>query len=664
MSDALNHIKDETIVTPTTTGPEQSENHLTTQTGTTTTTTSTTTTTTAKPLNDLMPEHSHGGGGKSWDDVVDGGISHGEKFSHGGGSTHWDTGETITEEPITDNPPYVIKPIDHMPTTMKNGSVGIHSRHPEAQRNRVQSLISTRTHLAERADSLQNIPVPYGTANSSPGIPGLPINRGSVTPLFQGESPEINENDRRIMNSHNLEDVVIPKERGALSVRQYASYDGGDSPTLTDTTSAMPKETLSPLHPFIRSNPTLARVAVLRSYNRTKLPIVDVEHRKAFRHIFITRPECYIMASGDDLKAVLSDQCANDETMMSSYTRFPHISEILSPVYVVNNPGEYGCFKYANWNYLLSNRVQGLSVAGTTLGSLESVTSSVRGASVHPGTIINSMNNGSLELSFRDTRYMDIYEMIRLWMWYIHKRRTGELFPPFNGYRQQNDWTNYSGNTSGYRSTHPYDRALEYCASLYDIVVDETGTKLLYWCKYYGIYPTSLTDSMLSNEQNSPLGLNGAIVSANFKYQYKEENLLKTLAEFNFNAGIANSLGETMTASEGVLLNNLPSFRINDHYIGASGMFTGSPFIVADAATGSKSNPYTNGDRIKTAYLYFAAPADSRTSIMNVGLQSSDEIVPMQRSEHNTSLGKKLLDEVLAGARMAVDPIGALKEIL
>lgn len=663
MSDALNHIKDETIMTPTTTGPDQSENHLTTQTGTTTTTTSTTTTTTAKPLNALQPEHSHGGGGGSWD-VADGGISHGEKFSHGGGSTHWDTEEPITEEPIIDNPPYVIEPIDHMPTTMKNGSVGIHSRHPEAQRNYTRPLFSTRTHLAERADSLQNIPVPYGTANSDPGIPGLPINRGSVTPLFQKESPEINENDRRIMNSHNLEDVVIPEESGALSVRQYASYDGGESPTLADSTSAMPKETLSPLHPFIRSNPTLARETILRSYNRTKLPIVDIEHRKAFRHIFITRPECYIMASGDDLKAVLSDQCANDETMMSSYTRFPHISEILSPVYVVNNPGEYGCFKYANWNYLLSNRVQGLSVAGTTLGSLESVTSSVRGASVHPGTIINSMNNGSLELSFRDTRYMDIYEMIRLWMWYIHKRRTGELFPPFNGYRQQNDWTNYSGNTSGYRSTHPYDRALEYCASLYDIVVDETGTKLLYWCKYYGIYPTSLTDSMLSNEQNSPLGLNGAIVSANFKYQYKEENLLKTLAEFNFNAGIANSLGETMTASEGVLLNNLPSFRINDHYIGASGMFTGSPFIVADAATGSKSNPYTNGDRIKTAYLYFASPADPLTRIMNVGLQSSDEIVPMQRSEQSTSLGKKILDEVLAGVRMAADPIGALKEIL
>jgi hypothetical protein len=52
---------------------------------------------------------------------------------------------------------------------------------------------------------------------------------------------------------------------------------------------------------------------------------------------------------------------------------------------------------------------------------------------------------------------------------------------------------------------HPYDRALDYCASLFDIVTNESGTKILYWCKYYGIYPIQATPSGLTNTNNSPL---------------------------------------------------------------------------------------------------------------------------------------------------------------
>lgn len=426
--------------------------------------------------------------------------------------------------------------------------------------------------------------------------------RGSATSLLDGAAAAYYR--RLVLGQVELENIIVPKDRnyddGAWKVRGGTKFlDGTTNETDpgvsfiepenefgSSATYASPKQTLSPLHPFTRVHPEIAHRALLTSYNRNKLPIADIEHRKAFRHIFITRPECYICCapgSSPSSDCDLSEQAMVDEEFYSSYMRFPHVSKMLSPVYICQTPGGD---PFANWNYLLSNRVQGLGSAAISLGVRESVTAATRGVQITPGTIVTSNNGGTLDLQFRDTKYMDVYEMIRMWIWYIHKRTTGEFFPPFNGYQYQNTWAhsaNGNGVINNYTCSHPYDRALEYAASLYDIVVDETGKNIIYWCKYYGIFPISLSNPMLANDKN--VALTGEpLLSTSFRYQYKLENVYRTLIEFNYNAGLNPSDGLKTNADE-----DAAAFIRSSCYFGAGSMFTGTPFIVAQKSL--KRNP-------------------------------------------------------------------------
>lgn len=372
---------------------------------------------------------------------------------------------------------------------------------------------------------------------------------------------------------------------------------------------ASPIKSTSPLHPFTRVYARTARNALLTSYNRTKIPIADIEFRKAFRHIFITRPECYLMAIGDTpcLQAI------NDEDMNTCWARYPDILKTLSPVYVTSTDGTL-C---ANWNYLLSNRVNGLNTSGTTLNVMESMTTATRGATVTPGTIITSNNGGSLDLSFRDTKYFDVSEMLRIWMLYIHKRRTGTFFPSFNGYQYQNGFIQGGGGVvNGYNVLHPYDRALDYCASIFDIVTDETGTKILYWCKYYGVYPTSMTRGVLSNDKNAAL-TSEATVSSTFRYQRKIENRFKTIIEFNYNAGVANAVGSADASSALSRSENSKAFKCSTQpaYLGAASMFTGPPYIMTSVGINSSNQ------QVIEPFLCFMT-ASTNGLLMNNGIMN------------------------------------------
>jgi len=392
--------------------------------------------------------------------------------------------------------------------------------------------------------------------------------RGSVTPV----NPE-NDPEKKYILENGLEN----------NDKRNASFAAGS----TSEAMASPGTPTSPIHPFTRSYADRAHNAIVTAYNRTRLPVADIEHRKAFRYIFITRPECYLLGY-DGGSVRLSVQAANDEDINTSWCRMPHVIRALSPVYVVPSPGRP---QYANWNYLLCNRVMGMSAAGQTLTVLDSVTKGVRGATVTPGKIMTSNLGGNLELSFRDTKYMDVYETLRIWMMYIHKRRTGQFFPPYNGYNYVN-----SGFSTGVvrEHMHPYDRALEYCASIYDIITNETGTKILYWCKYYGVYPVSAQPSMLSNENASAI-TGESRVNASFIYQYKQENVFRNLVEFNFNAGIFDNMGVMRSDVSSFLTNEVPflyrenyqggtnyTSNVLRNYVGASSLITGSPFIVSE----------------------------------------------------------------------------------
>jgi hypothetical protein len=109
---------------------------------------------------------------------------------------------------------------------------------------------------------------------------------------------------------------------------------------------------------------------------------------------------------------------------------------------------------------------------------------------------------------------------------------------------------------------------------------------------------------------------NEAITSVNttvsFKYHYRLENNNKTLVEFNHDAGLTTDLGkiavDKITSSLPFLLRDDPrktqggNDALLPKYLGAAGMFTGSPYVVM---VDSRPDPLTKDKIVMAPQLRF-----------------------------------------------------------
>ena len=483
----------------------------------------------------------------------------------------------------------------------------------------------------EEHDAYDSAPFKFGKGTSTeigsatPTTNYGPLLRKDGTPEFRGAMTHINpKQDKTTQQMITAMQTPAGLERYEVTRDQYFI-----------------KPPISPFHPFTRMNdethPVIGQSAALLTYNRTKIPIADNAFRKGFRYVFITRPECYIYSIGEN-SVVLSKQAENDEDFYSSNLRMPHILRLLSPVYVTGAIGS-PVFRGAktNWNYLLSNQVQGLSPSAMQMTTMDNIAKSIEGFTVTPAMHFQSRQGSTLNLTFKDTKNLEILEMLKMWMLYAYKRKKGVFAPSFNGYRYENqfreDGSIKNDLINGTWHGHPYDRAIDYGASIFDIVTNETGSKILYWCKYYGIYPIEVSPS-LSNDANGPI--TDMTISASFKYHYRLENNMKTLIEFNFNAGLLTNTGKTVEAD---LLETLP-FLLRDNYqdsllpfyLGASGMFTGSPYIVLEQ---SQTDPTDKSKPLlQNPYLRFAPIMDMTSDFEGI----ANESIVCYSSDSNKSL--------------------------
>jgi hypothetical protein len=420
------------------------------------------------------------------------------------------------------------------------------------------------------------------------------------TPVFSGATTNVNPT-----NSEYKDEII---KYGLFSTE--IARNKTQTVFSTGDTDIMPP--LSPLAPFATGGSTIYTPRDLQKYNlrtinRTKIPIADLEFRKGFQHMFFTRPECYVMCkSNGSIK--LSEQAEYDEDFASCYGRMPYIPNILSPVYITGGSG-YRDNLEDNWNYLLTNRMLTASTSSeATLSMDENITKSIEGYTVTPGMHYEARQGSSISITFRDTKYLEVYEFIRMWMLYIYKRRRGIFAPSYNGYQYTNKFPDVGSNGSKItgknitRLYHPYERALDYCASIFDIYTNESMTNIIHSCKYYGVYPTSVSLNGLSSEKGEAIS-SEITVEVQFKYQYKLENVNKTFIEFNYNSGLTDHLGRSQFSPDQSMPFLLSDDIVNDiPYMGPAGMFTGPPYIVM---ANSVQDPLESGKQTVTPMLKF-----------------------------------------------------------
>ena len=377
---------------------------------------------------------------------------------------------------------------------------------------------------------------------------------------------------------------------------------------------------LSPLRPFTSTDPVYAHKSIFSSYNRTLIPIADAEFRKGFKHIMISRPECYIMWNGKGL----SQQAEYDIDFNSAYTRMPHICELLSPSYIAGGrlEGTTGSGVLCNWNFLLSNMISTFSGDyKTSISTKEGMTKSIEGHTVLPGGTLQSTQGGTISITFRETKRLEVYECLKLWMLYIHKIRKGIFAPSYNGYMYENSYLPATTVKADYPMYHPYDRALDYTCSIFENITNETMSQVLYWDKWYGCYPIEATLNGIDSSTNAVTG--PLTVTAVFRYQYKAPACRNiNLIEFNYNAGLVDHIGHAKTIPD-TEPNYLVTEEINGvhRYMGPTDLFTGTPYIVMGRGPQNLVTKGFDSNRVWVPYLRFAhCTDDDINGYMNISL--------------------------------------------
>jgi len=297
----------------------------------------------------------------------------------------------------------------------------------------------------------------------------------------------------------------------------------------------------------------MAKLMKYYLYNRFKVPDTNLAHNRSFTHVFFTRPDLNIL-TGNPINPTITPQCANHTESAMLWLRNPLIFKML-----VDNKR---CGDSNNFNMPLSNAIQSISVEDERLSHNES-TANWNEYAMQYGDAYDGRTAGTLTITFLDDKILTIMNMLKLWISYIDNVARGAWVPAYQLLTTQAGKPHESWS-------HVFTKTLDYAASIYLFRVGEDGSDIIYWSKYYGIFPLSTGSSAMSWDISQTVGESPKL-NIPFRYSYKKDFSPVSLLEFNA-ASNATNYG---------LYNNQVSYeeQWNSRYNHSHRPYTGAPFV-------------------------------------------------------------------------------------
>jgi hypothetical protein len=239
----------------------------------------------------------------------------------------------------------------------------------------------------------------------------------------------------------------------------------------------------------------------MKGYNRFKLANYDDILSRGYMHIFFTRPDLNFYDSF--YSGTMTSQFQSDAFAQYVYRRNPEIIKQLI---------EYNGSNH-EFMMLLSNKATNFPLTddGINAGTLGK---SRNGYQVAYGRRRDSELGSSLSITFKDTRNFDILYLHKLWLDYITYVFTGKWTP---------------------KDKYINDKVLDYAVSAYVIVTAEDFETILFWSKYYGLFPISIPYSSISWAGGGTT-VQAPELSVSYRYSWKEDLNPAALGELNYNA--------------------------------------------------------------------------------------------------------------------------------
>ena len=162
-----------------------------------------------------------------------------------------------------------------------------------------------------------------------------------------------------------------------------------------------------------------------------------------------------------------------------------------------------------HFNHLLQNTVvSNLDIPSLNAPSIETSTNTFGVSLSYRGSSEESDDGPEFSLEFKDDRYLNVYSFFRAYEEYETLKKHGIIKP---------------------QRKYTMNKILHDQFAVYKFIVDEDMESIIYWGKYYGVYPTSLPRDAFSNT-NFQDGLSFTI---NFKAAFYEDMRPEILYDFN-----------------------------------------------------------------------------------------------------------------------------------
>lgn len=238
-------------------------------------------------------------------------------------------------------------------------------------------------------------------------------------------------------------------------------------------------------------------------YNRFKLANPNDVLSKGFPHVFFTRPDCNFF---NDKSGNLAKKPGKDPNIKYINGHKPALLRQLCQV-----DGD-------QWMYLLSNKIVSFSPMDESIGT------DTYGTTYHKQKIAFGRSNaeskaaGTFSTEIADTRELDILELHKLWTDYISNVYHGRWNP---------------------KHKYIWRKVIDYASSCYYIITAEDGETIIFWSKYYGVFPANVPSSAYSWNAGEPIKQTNLGIT--YQYSFKEDLNPSALVEFNLNSNIMDN---------------------------------------------------------------------------------------------------------------------------
>ena len=168
---------------------------------------------------------------------------------------------------------------------------------------------------------------------------------------------------------------------------------------------------------------------------------------------------------------------------------------------------------------LLSNSVSSpLSVPDSSSDTIESAVN-IMGTSInYRGTSYKSDQDYDFSLEFDDNKYLDVYMLFKIYDEYEKHKWQGNINYTIDSQNPNDHWANYILN-----------KVLHDQISIYKFLVAEDGSRIIYWARYTGCFPTSTSRDTFSDLKET----GGLKININWKCNFFRDMDPVILYQFN-----------------------------------------------------------------------------------------------------------------------------------